>query len=120
MAQNAYSQTAASTRTDRGREYEILAQVTHRIRSAALKGKRGFPQLAEALSDNRKLWTAFAIDVSDGANGLPQELRARVFYLAEFVQAHTSKILSGQAKVTPILEINTAILKGLSGQRANR
>lgn len=118
MALRAYSQTATSTRTERRIEYELIARVTHRIRAAAQKGKKGYPELVEALSDNRKLWTAFAVDVSDCDNSLTPSLRAQIFYLAEFTQAHTSRILAGKAKVTPILEINTAVLKGLSGQRA--
>lgn len=120
MAQRAYSDTASSTRTERGTEYEVIARVTHRIKAAAQKGKRAFPQLVEALNDNRKLWTLLAADVSGQDNGLPPELRARIFYLAEFMQEQTRRILSGNGKVGPILEINTAILKGLSGRRANR
>lgn len=120
LAQRAYAQSAVTTRTDRRIEYELIARVTHRIRAAALKGKRGFPQLVEALSDNRKVWTAFAVDVADDGNTLPKELRAQIFYLARFVQRHTSKVLSGEAKVGPILEINSAILKGLSGQRSTK
>ncbi|MFZ5963525.1 flagellar biosynthesis regulator FlaF [Thalassococcus sp. BH17M4-6] len=120
LAQRAYSQSATTTRTDRRIEYELIAQITHRIRAAALKGKRGFPQLVEALSDNRKLWTAFAVDVSDDGNALAPELRAQIFYLAEFVQVHTGKVLTGKARVAPILEVNAAILKGLSGRGAPR
>ncbi|WP_231582008.1 flagellar biosynthesis regulator FlaF [Puniceibacterium sp. IMCC21224] len=120
MAQRAYSDTASSTRTDRGTEYEIIARVTYRIKQAAQQGKRAFPQLVAALHDNRRLWTVLAADVSAEENGLPPELRARIFYLAEFMQEHTRNVLAGNAKVGPILEINTAILKGLSGRRANR
>lgn len=120
LAQRAYSATTGSTRSERSTEYELIAQVTHRLKCAAQKGKRGFPQLVEALHDNRKIWTALAVDVSSPDNDLPQELRARIFYLAEFMQHHTRQVLKREAKVGPILEINVAVLRGLSGRRANK
>jgi flagellar protein FlaF len=66
LAQRAYSAAAGAARSDRSTEYELIAQVTHRLKSAAQKGKRGFPELVAALYDNRKLWTALAVDVSSG------------------------------------------------------
>ena len=120
LAQRAYSATAGSVRSERSTEYELIAQVTHRIKQAAQRGKSGFPQLVAALHDNRKLWTALAVDVSSSGNNLPQDLRARIFYLGEYVQDHTRRVLKGEAKVGPILEINVAILRGLSGRRANK
>lgn len=117
LARRAYSDTVSNTRTDRSKEYELIARVTHRMKAAAEAGPRAFPQLAEALYDNRRLWTALAVDVSDEDNKLPTELRARIFYLAEFMQEHSAKVLSKRAGIAPILEINTAILRGLSAKR---
>ncbi|MDU9003087.1 flagellar biosynthesis regulator FlaF [Sedimentitalea todarodis] len=115
QAHRAYSAASAPTRTTRGTEYEAIARITTRIRSADAEGAGGFAALAEALSDNRKLWTIFAIDVADKANPLPADLRARILYLAEFTNHHTSKVLARQATIEPLLEINTAILRGLRG-----
>jgi flagellar protein FlaF len=69
--------------------------------------------LAEALYDNRKLWGIFATDVADPGNPLPKDLKARLFYLAEFTNHHTSKVLAREASVEPLIDINTAILRGL-------
>lgn len=120
LAQRAYAQNARSTKTPRGTEYELIAKVTHRIKAAAEAGPRAYPRLVEALSDNQRLWTALAVDVADSDNGLPAELRARIFYLAEFVQQHTSQVLTKKARVRPLLEINAAILKGLSGRSTRK
>jgi flagellar protein FlaF len=79
---------------------------------SALEGNH-FPKLAEALHENRVLWTALASDVAGEANQLPAELRARIFYLAEFTLLHTSKVLAKQASAVPLLDINAAILRGL-------
>ncbi|MBV7395353.1 flagellar biosynthesis regulator FlaF [Mameliella sediminis] len=120
LAQRAYAQNARSTQTPRGTEYELIAKVTHRIKAAAEAGPRAYPRLVEALYDNQRLWTALAVDVADSENGLPAELRARIFYLAEFVQHHTSQVLSKKARIRPLLEINAAILKGLSGRSTQK
>ncbi len=112
-AQRAYSAASAPTRTPRNHEYDAVARITHRIRSAEQKGAEGFPGLVEALNENRKLWNIFAVDVADGENRLPRALKAQIFYLAEFTSQHTSKVLARQASVAPLLEINTAILRGL-------
>ncbi|MFZ7091096.1 flagellar biosynthesis regulator FlaF [Primorskyibacter sp. 2E233] len=117
LAQHAYSQTARTTKTARGTEYELIARVTHRIKSAAEAGPLAYPRLVEALSDNQRLWTMLAVDVADDDNGLPQDLRARIFYLAEFVQQHTTKVLMKKERITPLLEINAAILRGLGSRR---
>ena len=119
-AQRGYAANAAPTRTDRRGEYEVIAQVTRRLRSAAQDSTRNFGSYAEALHDNRRLWTNLAVDVADNGNGLPETLRARVIYLAEFTAQHTSKILRKQASVMPLLEINMAVLRGLKGNGARQ
>ena len=120
MAQKAYSQSAASTRTDRAIEYDMIAKITYRIKSAAEAGPTAYPQLVQALYDNRRLWTTLAVDVADRNNQLPSELRAQIFYLSEFIQVQTGKVLARKARLAPILEVNAAILRGLSGRRSER
>ncbi|GAA6188407.1 flagellar biosynthesis regulator FlaF [Litorivita sp. NS0012-18] len=113
MARQAYANQAAPTRTTRGTEYEVFAKITHRLNAAARKGKLGFPELASAIHDNRKLWTLLATDVADDGNGLPDDLRARIFYLAEFTQVHSRKVLKNQASAAALIEINAAMMRGL-------
>lgn len=115
-AQRGYAVNTAPTRTDRRTEYEVVAQITRRLRAAAQQGRKDFAGYAEALHDNRRLWTTLAADVADRDNGLPDSLRARVMYLAEFTAQHTSKVLQKQASVMPLLEINMAVLRGLKGE----
>ncbi|SEQ71066.1 flagellar biosynthesis regulator FlaF [Thalassovita taeanensis] len=119
LAQRAYSQPSAPIRTPRGVEYEAFARITRRLASTARLGKSGFGALANALHDNRKLWTILATDVAGAENELPQDLRARIFYLAEFTQAHSRKVLSEGASVDALIEINASVMRGLrqEGQR---
>ena len=111
MAQRAYAPTTAPTRSTRSIEYDVIARVTFRLKSAI--SNQSFPKLLEALHENRKLWRTLAIDVADDQNGLPDDLRARIFYLAEFTDHHTHRVIRNKETAVPLLEVNTAILRGL-------
>ena len=113
MAKAAYAQDRAPIRTDRGTEYELFARVTHKMRQAAARGKPGFAALADAIHQNRSLWTLLATDVAGKDNQLPRDLKARIFYLCEFTQDYSGKVLSKGASIAPLVEINAAMMRGL-------
>ncbi|WP_371224987.1 flagellar biosynthesis regulator FlaF [Roseovarius sp. 2305UL8-3] len=118
QAQNAYGQGAQPIRTHRGAEYDAFAQITSRLKSSAAKGKSGFADLARAIHDNRRLWTALAADVGSDGNALPKELRARIVYLAEFTRLRSGQALTQGASVEPLIDINAAMMRGLRDERA--
>lgn len=112
-AQNAYRHHAQAAKTTRDTEYDAFARITSRLKSAATKGRTGYNELVDALHENRKLWTILAADVASKSNSLPPEVRARIFYLSEFTQKHSSLVLRKEASIRPLLEINVAIMRGL-------
>ena len=114
QAQTAYGRQASSVRTPRAAEYETVARVTRALKSAA-EEDRGMSFIATAIHDNRRLWTLLAADVADPANPLPQDIRARLVYLAEFTRVHSGKVLRDGAKVDPLIDINMAVMRGLAG-----
>ncbi len=116
MAKTAYTANQAPIRTPRGTEYEAFARVTRRMKSAADLGAAGFARLAEALHVNRQLWTFLAADVAERENALPEDLRARIFYLAEFTAQHSRKVLRHEEDVAVLLEVNMAVMRGLRMQ----
>jgi len=116
MAKTAYSASAAPIRTHSGNEYEAFARVTHRLKNAAGAGKARFSDIAVAIHENRQLWTLLAADVATDGNKLPAQLRAQIFYLAEFTTIHSRKILHGEATLEALIDINTAIMRGLRRQ----
>lgn len=120
LAQTAYAAPTAPTRTGRGLEYDLFARITHRLKSAVESdGRRARGAMIRALYDNRRLWTVLATDVADPGNQLPADLRARLFYLNEFTQTHSRKVLAGDASADVLIEINTAVMRGLrAGQGA--
>lgn len=111
QAQRAYAPTAAPTKSERSIEYDVIARITARLKSAITDKK--YPKLLEALHENSKLWRTLAIDVADPSNELPQSLRARIFYLAEFTESQTRRVIREGDTAVPLLEINMAILRGL-------
>lgn len=113
LAKTAYAASNTAVRTPRGVEYEAFARITHKIRTAAEKGRPGFAMLTQALYENRQLWTLLAADVAEAGNGLPDELRARIFYLCEFTSEFSRKVLNDGADPSALIEINTAVMRGL-------
>ncbi len=111
MAQRAYAPTAAPIRSERSIEYDVIARITSRLKAAIESGNR--VKLIEALHENREIWRVFAIDVASPANQLPKDLRARIFYLAEFTEQLSGKVIRDKVSAMPLLEINTAVLRGL-------
>lgn len=72
-----------------------------------------FTTLVRALNRNERLWTEIGVQVADSENQLPQELRAKLFFIAQFVALQTSRILKSEANVASLVEINVAVLRGL-------
>jgi len=117
-AQKAYSSPASPTRTLRGTEYDAFARITHRLKAAKAAGSQAFPALAMALQDNRSLWSVLAADVADDSNALPLKLRRQIYSLATFVAKYTSRVLQGAAAADALIDINTAIMRGLRREGA--
>lgn len=111
LAQRAYAPTQAHIRTERSTEYEVIARISYRMKKAIQNDD--FVALAEAIHENNQLWMAFAIDVVNEENLLPDNLKARILYLADFTRLHSQKVLRKVETAVPLLEINAAILKGL-------
>ena len=111
LAHTAYSSLSAPVRTERGAEYDTFVRVTLQLKRA--DQEQDYPNFVRALHENRTLWTALAVDVADAENKLPQQLRAQIFYLAEFTIEHTSRAIAGKSDTDALIDVNTAIMRGL-------
>ena len=120
MARTAYASAAAPVRTPQSTEYAAFAKITGRLRDAAALGRPGFNDLVTALNENRKLWLLLASDVADSENKLPALLKAQIIYLFEFTTQHSAKILNGTASVDALVDVNTAIMRGLRLQESQK
>jgi flagellar protein FlaF len=110
-----YARREAPTRSLRSVEYDLLAQVTQRLRTAWTNRATDFPALVRAVTDNTQLWSALASDVALPGNSLPAALRARLFYLYEFTAKHGRAVLEDKASVEVLADINMAVMRGLRG-----
>ena len=119
-AKEGYGRNAAPVKSLRATEYEAIARISHRLRASAQKKTTNFPEFVEALYANNKLWSTLAIDVAHKENGLPQDLRARLFWLAEFTNHETRRILNNEGDVGILIEVNASVLQGLRMQGQNQ
>lgn len=115
MARRAYGGVETPVRAPRKTEYDLFARVTQRLSAAAANRAGDFPAFAAAVHDNTVLWRTLASDVADPENGLPQQLRAQLFYLYEFTAEHSRKVLGGEGGIEVLVDINTAVMRGLRG-----
>lgn len=115
-ASSVYENAHNSMKTPRQVEYLAFAKVTNGLRRAAEMGDEGFGQLAEALHSNTRLWNIIAMDIVGDGNGLPDKLRAQLFYLSEFTREHTRKVLRREEDPSVLIDVNLAIMKGLTIQ----
>lgn len=114
LAQSAYSAATTRLSAPQTAEYEAFARITRALRAAGTNSER-----VAALHDNRRLWNVLAADVVDAGNGLPESLRARILYLCEFTRIHTGRVLREKAAVDVLVDINTAVMRGLRQQRTD-
>ncbi len=115
-AREGYGRNAVPIKSHRAAEYETIARISHRLRAAAMNKSKNYAEYVSALSDNSRLWTALAVDVAQPENDLPQDLRARIFWLAEFTTHETRRLLKDEGDVGILIEVNAAILQGLRVQ----
>ncbi|SLN31765.1 flagellar biosynthesis regulator FlaF [Pseudooctadecabacter jejudonensis] len=116
QARQAYAPKTTVLRTGRSIEHQLFSDVTVRLKEANAKKKTDFATFAEAVHANRAVWTHLASQVAEDENALSTDLRARIFYLAEFTAFHSAKILQNSADIAPLIEINTAMMRGLSAR----
>ena len=112
-ARNGYAAQHTPVRTLRDTEYEAVARITRRMIAADASNMNGFKELVAAVTENRKLWQIFSKDLASSGNKLPDHLKKNLFVLAKFTRSHSSLVLRRKASVRPLIEINTAIMRGL-------
>jgi len=116
QAHSLYGQ-ARNLKTPRDLEYEVIAGITGRLKSAlAETGVTRVSRLASALHENRQLWTVLALDLAHPDNAFPADLRAKLFFLAEYTFQLTDQVLGGAQDGSALVDINTSIMRGLRGE----
>jgi flagellar protein FlaF len=101
--------------SQRDREYAALSKVTYMLQAYRKSRSESINDFLLALNQNLKLWTIFASDVGREENELPNRIKSLIFYLFEFTQLETHKIMRGEGDVDALIDINKSVMKGLRG-----
>lgn len=110
-----YGRPESPQKTPRALEYDLLARITHRLSVAWAARRDNYSALMAALDENQRLWSTLAADVAEPGNGLPAKLRAQLFYLYEFTAQHSRTVRDNNGSVEVLVDINTAVMRGLRG-----
>ena len=105
---------AQITRTDRDTEYDAFARVTRVLRKAVANDNR--IDMIEAVDRNNQLWTILATDLISEGNALPNEVKAGLLSLADFVLRHGKAVMYRNLPAEVLIDINMSIMKGLRGE----
>jgi flagellar protein FlaF len=109
---NPYGTALEHCESMRERESRLLHQVNRELEAADTKGC--ILDLAQAVTRNRRVWTAFAVDLSNERNGLPGALKATLLSIAGAVDRSSSAALAGdRAALRTLVEINRNIAVAL-------
>ncbi|MBW4330435.1 flagellar biosynthesis regulator FlaF [Stakelama sp. CBK3Z-3] len=113
MSLNAYQRTRTLAETPRATERRLIGQITGELFSAHEAGLTG-ARLMPALHRNREMWNTFAALCGGPGNTLPDEVRASIVSIGLWVDRYTSKVVSGEESIEPLIDVNRSILEGLS------
>lgn len=113
LSQNPYGASDTVIRSERSIEYQAFAKVTGALAALDKDDRAQYPELADAIHQNRRLWNILATDVLSDENALPVELRANIFSISQFVMRHSKEVLAGTADISTLVDLNKTIMRGL-------
>ncbi|HLG88685.1 MAG TPA: flagellar biosynthesis regulator FlaF [Alphaproteobacteria bacterium] len=108
----AYQRMQNIAEDPRAIEYRLLGQVTAALMDAERDPTNG-AKIVEAALWNRRVWSAFKVDLMNDENRLPPDLRGKLVSIALFIERETSQILAFKADLSWVIGINKTIMEGL-------
>lgn len=117
-AVQAYKNVSKQISNPRNLEANLLLQAAARLQSIHDSWSGDRAQLDDALLYNRKLWSVFLSEVTDGNNPLPKEVRQNVANLGLFVMNHTVVVMNDPRpeRLESLITINRELAAGLLGR----
>ena len=119
LAYKAYGQVKQRTAEEKEIEFALFQQITDALEQVTNNENASPSEWVDAVHRNQQLWTTIAIDLLHPGNGLPEEMKRSLLYLAEFVRQNSMKILAGDGDIADLVEINHTIMQGLAGESRN-
>lgn len=116
LAYKAYGEVTNRTASDKQIEYALFREITQALQSVAQTDDPPAAEWADAIDRNMQLWTILATDLLSPENQLNPELRKGLLVLSQSVRRLSQSVLSGDAELDELIDINEIIMKGLRGQ----
>lgn len=113
---DAYRRTRSLIETPRATESRLMSEVTGELiaaRDARLSGIQMMP----TLHWNREIWNTFAAACGASGNALAPDLRAAIISIGLWVDRYTSEVVRGQESVDALIDVNRAMIEGLTDRR---
>ncbi len=115
LAFKAYGEVKQRTAGEKEIEFALFRQITDALKEVSERDDVQPTDWADAIHRNQQLWTTIAIDLLQPGNGLPDEMKRSLLYLAEFVRQTSMKIMAGDGDIVDLIEVNQTIMNGLGG-----
>lgn len=114
-AAQTYKNVARQTSSPRELEANLLLQAAARLQIVHDGWDKNKADLDEALLYNRKLWSVFLSEMTDGKNPMPKAVRQNVANLGLFVMNHTVAVMKDRKpeQLGSLININREIAAGL-------
>lgn len=113
LAVKAYGEVRNRTADNKSLEHALFDQITDALRDVAGQERTDAAKWADAVNRNLELWTILTTDLLHPDNQLPEPIRKSLLELSVFVRRHSMQVLSGDAQVADLIEINESIMQGL-------
>ena len=113
LAVKAYGETRNRTADNKSLEHALFDQITESLREVVDQEKTDAAKWADAVNRNLELWTVLTTDLLHPDNKLPEAIRKSLLELSVFVRRHSMQVLSGDAQLADLIEINESIMQRL-------
>ncbi len=115
QAASAYSKVAQATQSPRELEAAILMKAATRLQAIRDDWDGRRPELFDALTYNRKLWTILVSSATEETNPLPVPIKQNLANLGIFIFNHTLAVMTQPApeRLGILININREIAAGL-------
>jgi flagellar protein FlaF len=119
-AAQAYAKTAQTALTPRDLEAHVLLKAAAKLQAIRDGWPEREPELDEALTNNRKLWTVLVSAVTSEESQVPLEIKQNIVNLGLFIFNHTIALMAlttpDPGKLDVLININRQIAAGLRGR----
>lgn len=114
----AYQQTAKITQSPRELEASLLLKAATKLKLIQENWDEKKPELPEALSYNRKLWTVLVTSATADESPLPQEVKNNIGSLGVYVLKQIMELQrqAEPAKLGALASINSEVAAGLNAR----